>query len=185
MQVQSDDIVVAYAKMKQAALYFKYVVPIPSLLIEDALLTAIELDLGGTEWQVPVLSLLQEELSASGTAWNRLIPPHLANDPTFVRFLSRFSIWDAINSAFHSGIHAFGPSDAFAESKDALVEFGKKLLGVNLLHDRSLDVTYDALMDRYALKDLPAVVPDEWAISNVALDSSAIRSGFRLALIDV
>lgn len=178
----NDDTVVAYTKMKQAALYFTYVVPIPSLQIEDATLIAHELNRNGEDWLAPVMSVLKSELP-SGTDCDRLMPPHLKNDSKFVHLLTRVALWEGINSAVHALIDAFGPSVVGAKAE--LIALGKKHLGVNLLHERSLDVAYDALMDRYALDALPAVVPDEWTQMNAELDSQAELSGFRLALIDV
>ncbi len=180
-----NDTVVAYSKTKEASLYFSHVVPIPSFVIEKSLFHAMKLYRCGADYQASVTLMLDAEMPTCESHWAKLLPPHLSSNPKFFKLLNRVSMWDGLNSFYHSMLALNGPSEDFDECKTQLIEMVKKLMGVNLLHDLALDRTYDALMTRYDLEMLPAIVPDEWTKMD---DGSMIKTGssdFRLTLLNV
>lgn len=185
MPTEIGDTVVAYSKTKQAALYFPHVVAIPSILYGESLFRALELQSRGENWNANVQSLLESELPAGKHA-TRLLPPHLANDSKFVRLLHKVSLWDGLHSSISSLLEEFvGSSGGIEKWKSEIAEVTKQQMGVNLFHEQSLDTTYKALMTRYKLEDLPAVVPDAWTLMNEGSPTDAENSEFRLTLLDV
>lgn len=169
---RQNDIVVAYADVKSAALYFPYVVPETSYLVSRAFTTAIQLGQQEGDWQNQVLADLRDVLPPSDNI-GLLLPPHMREDKTFMRLLTVVPTWEVIYELLSEiGKPAELPPNA-DDLMSQIVKGGKEVLGVNLLHTKSLDTASDALWDRHDLRSLPALMPAEM-IAEVAKARRAI-----------
>ena len=178
----SDESVVAYANMKAAALYFPYVVPEVSYIFGMALVADIQQKQQGCFSESLANTKLLEEFPPDGAM--QFLAPDMQKDKTFKRLLAVVPTWSTINLLIEIG-HESVPSPEAEEMMGKFGDLGKQQLGVNLLHDRSLDVSRKALWDLHRLRSLPAIKP-AWALRSVEeVKPNATESPeFRVSLVN-
>jgi hypothetical protein len=178
-----SDAVIAYSQVKQAALYFPHVVPLPFFIIEDLFLEAAWEYKRHGRMSGDFEQKFSGQIPDKQSTWLRLLPPRLSSDGKFFRLLHKFSVWDGIHSGIMSLVDTFGTADDIPETKARLQEILKKHLRVNFFHEQSLEKTFDHLVGHYRLYEFPALFPENWETQSSDGDSGP--QDFRITLINI
>lgn len=152
------DTVLACVDMKQAALYFKYVVPDMTYYAGRTVGKCLDAQLRGSDPN----QVLKEMSPYLSIPLDLLLPPDLRESKTFMQLAIKVPIWNAFNFAATKTQTHPRRADTFDVQLAKLVDAMKSLIRVDLLNDKALELSYDAFIGRYNLYLLPVIMPPEW-----------------------
>ena len=183
-----NETVVAYSNVKGAALYFPHVVPFITDHLAQAFLTCMSQELETKDdWTEEFVRSLEEDLPVDSPGLYSLLPPYLSRDKSFMQLIGKVPLWLFLNYFINRpSVSSVKGWERATEKKKAELESSlKKQLGVNVVHEKSLEVSLRTLMNRYELACLPAIFPD--FIQDVVEPKLGLQSDtpeFRVSLIN-
>jgi hypothetical protein len=184
MTPDNDDTILAHVRLKDAALYFKYVVPDLTYYTMRLIGRCLDAITGGYD-PSQVVAAMAPLFSYSSD----LLPPELRSDKRFVLLSTKLPVWHAIN-VFMTMLPSHPQRAKDFEFRAAqLADAVRALLRVNVLDREALDLSYNAFCDLYGLDSLPVALPVEWIEetpeTTEAVDRKQSHFDYRISLMNV
>ena len=154
----SNDTVVAYVGIKDAAIYFPYVVSMVSYHFEETLEEAFA---RGNEPGKLLQDVVSHEILGKAGDLTKLLPEHMKTDRVFLKLLSKVPLWDTMNSML-SMLEATADSSGKREEFESVVAKIGQMMKVNLMDDGALGVSWDTLWRKHNLGAYPLILPESW-----------------------